>query len=77
MALQDEDEDVRTYVVVVNDEEQYSIWLADKEVPAGWRQAGKSGRKADCLAFIKEAWTDMRPLSLRKAMGEGEGDRPL
>lgn len=64
-----DDEDKRPYLVVVNDEEQYSIWLADKDVPAGWRAVGKSGPKADCLAHIKEVWTDMRPLSLRKSMG--------
>jgi MbtH protein len=64
-----DDEDQRPYLVVVNDEEQYSIWLADKDVPAGWRAVGKSGPKADCLAHIKEVWTDMRPLSLRKSMG--------
>ena len=68
MATRDEDEDVRTYEVVVNDEEQYSIWLSDKAMPAGWRAVGKSGKKADCLAHIKEVWTDMRPLSLRKSM---------
>lgn len=68
MATQDEEEDTRPYVVVVNHEEQYSIWLEHKEIPAGWSTAGKSGSKADCLAHIKEVWTDMRPLSLRKSM---------
>jgi MbtH protein len=62
-----EDEDERDYVVVVNDEEQYSIWLADKPVPNGWRLAGKQGKKADCLAYVGEVWTDMRPKSLRDA----------
>ncbi|MEX2553407.1 MAG: MbtH family NRPS accessory protein [Actinomycetota bacterium] len=56
--------------VVVNHEEQYSIWPADRENPAGWRDAGKSGTKAACLAYIEELWTDMRPLSLRKKMEE-------
>jgi MbtH protein len=56
---------------VVNDEEQYSIWLADREIPAGWRATGPSGAKAECLAYIEEVWTDMRPLSLRKAMEAG------
>jgi MbtH protein len=64
----DEQEDNREYVAVVNHEEQYSLWLADREIPAGWRDAGKRGSKAECLAFIKEVWTDMRPLSLRKKM---------
>jgi MbtH protein len=72
MAQRDEEEDVRDYVVVINDEEQYSIWLADKPIPAGWRAAGKSGRKPECLAHIKEVWTDMRPLSLRKWIAENE-----
>jgi MbtH protein len=59
------------YKVVVNDEEQYSIWFADREVPPGWRESGKEGLKDECLAYIEEVWTDMRPLSLRKAMGDG------
>ena len=64
----DEQEDTRTYKVVVNHEEQYSIWLADRENAPGWNDAGKTGNKAECLAHIKEVWTDMRPLSLRKRM---------
>jgi uncharacterized protein YbdZ (MbtH family) len=56
------------YKVVVNHEEQYSIWPLQRENPAGWRDAGKSGSKQECLAYIDEVWTDMRPLSLRKAM---------
>ena len=64
----DDAEDTMTYKVVVNHEEQYSIWPADRENPAGWRDAGKSGTKAECLEFVKEVWTDMRPLSLRKQM---------
>lgn len=59
-----------TYTVVVNHEEQYSIWPAHKELPLGWNEAGKRGTKDECLEYIKEVWTDMRPLSLRKAMGE-------
>lgn len=66
----DETEDTTIYNVVVNDEEQYSIWPADRENALGWRNAGKSGPKAECLAYIKEVWTDMRPLSLRKKMEE-------
>lgn len=54
--------------VVINDEAQYSIWPADRENPVGWRDAGKVGTKAECLAYIQEVWTDMRPLSLRKQM---------
>ena len=58
------------YAVVVNHEEQYSIWPVDRENPLGWRDVGKSGPKAESLAYIKEVWPDMRPLSLRKQMGE-------
>jgi len=64
----DDREDRTIYKVVVNHEEQYSIWPAHRENPLGWRDAGKTGPKADCLSHIKEAWTDMRPLSLRKKM---------
>lgn len=64
----DDREDTTVYRVVVNHEEQYSIWPADRDIPLGWRDAGKSGPKAECLAYIKEVWTDMRPLSLRKQM---------
>ena len=66
----DEQEDLSTYKVVLNHEEQYSIWPADRENPLGWSDAGKSGTKAQCLAFIKEVWTHMRPLSLRRLMEE-------
>ncbi len=66
----EEREDTTIYKVVLNQEEQYSIWPADRDMPAGWNDGGKSGTKAECLAHIKEVWTDMRPLSLRKAMSE-------
>jgi len=72
MTTRDEQEDTRTYKVVVNHEEQYSIWLVDRENPLGWFDAGKSGLKSECLEYIKEVWTDMRPLSLRKKMAELE-----
>jgi MbtH protein len=65
-----EAEDTQTYKVVVNHEEQYSIWPAERENPAGWRDAGKVGLKQECLAYIEEVWTDMRPLSLRQRMDE-------
>ncbi len=65
-------EDTTIYEVVVNHEEQYSIWPAHKEVPLGWNKVGKSGQKQECLDYIKEVWTDMRPLSLRKKMEEME-----
>jgi MbtH protein len=69
-------DDATIYEVVVNDEEQYSVWPADRELPPGWRKAGKQGTKAECLAFIEEVWTDMRPLSLRKQMAEMEKKAP-
>jgi MbtH protein len=56
------------YQVVVNDEEQYSIWPEGRELPLGWRGVGKAGTKQECLAYIEEVWTDMRPLSLRRMM---------
>lgn len=65
-----EDEDKTIYKVVVNHEEQYSIWPEYRESPPGWNEVGKVGPKAECLAYIKEVWTDMRPLSLRKKMEE-------
>ncbi len=71
----EEEEDTTVYKVVVNHEEQYSIWPAERENPLGWRDVGKSGLKAECLAYIKEVWTDMRPLSLRQKMAEDEARR--
>ena len=64
----EEQEDKTIYNVVVNHEEQYSIWPAHRESPLGWSNAGKSGIKEECLAYIKEVWTDMRPKSLRDKM---------
>lgn len=64
----DEEDDNTIYAVVVNHEEQYSIWPTFREIPLGWRAVGKEGPKADCLAYIEAVWTDMRPLSLRKKM---------
>lgn len=60
------------FTVVINHEEQYSIWPTYKAIPDGWRAAGKTGKKAECLAHIDEVWTDMRPLSLRKALADRE-----
>lgn len=64
----DEKDPFSTYKVVVNHEEQYSIWPAERENARGWRDAGKVGNKQECLEYIQEVWTDMRPLSLRKKM---------
>jgi len=61
-----EEQDTRVYKVVANHEGQYSIWFADRPLPSGWREVGKSGNKTECLEFIKVTWTDMRPLSLRR-----------
>ncbi|HLX50663.1 MAG TPA: MbtH family NRPS accessory protein [Streptosporangiaceae bacterium] len=56
------------HLVVLNDEEQYSIWAADRPLPAGWRAEGFSGSRQECLDHIDQVWTDMRPRSLRIAM---------
>ena len=66
----DDSQDDTIYRVVHNQEEQYSIWPIDKVNPPGWTDAGRSGSKEECLAYINEVWTDMRPLSLRKKMEE-------
>ena len=66
-----ETNDPITYKVVVNHEEQYSIWPADRENALGWKDVGKVGTKAECLEYIKEVWTDMRPLSLRNLPRSG------
>lgn len=71
----EEQEDNTLYKVVVNHEEQYSIWPAHRENALGWNDAGKQGNKEECLEYIKEVWTDMRPLSLRKKMEEIEQER--
>ena len=69
MSANDNDTDDTTiYKVVINDEEQYSIWPADRENAKGWQDVGKVGPETECLAYIKEVWIDMRPLSLRKQM---------
>ncbi|MFL6120969.1 MbtH family protein [Actinophytocola sp.] len=70
------DDDDRMFQVVVNHEEQYSIWPVGRDIPPGWRADGPNGPKAECLAYIEEVWTDMRPLSLRREMeaaGTAEG----
>lgn len=64
----DADEDTTEYLVVVNGEDQYSLWFADREIPAGWTAEGTRGTKKTCLNHIEEVWTDMRPRSLRRRM---------
>ncbi|MBN1888041.1 MAG: MbtH family NRPS accessory protein [Thermoflexales bacterium] len=71
----DREEREQNYKVVLNHEEQYSIWPAERENAPGWRDAGVIGTKAKCLAYIEEVWTDMRPLSLRQKMQEMEERR--
>jgi len=66
--MADENRDEQAYLVVVNDEEQYSIWPAHREMPAGWRGDGTRGTRDECLTHIGQVWTDMRPLSLRRRM---------
>lgn len=68
----DENDDTQVVKVVLNDEEQYSIWPVKRANPPGWRDAGKIGSKKECLDFISAVWVDMRPLSLRKKM-DGAG----
>ena len=69
----DDEEDRTIYKVVVNRDEQYSIWPADRENAVGWSDAGKMGSKAECLSYIEAVWTDMRPLSLRVRMEAARG----
>jgi MbtH protein len=66
LGINDETDDATVYAVVINDEEQYSIWPSHKALPRGWRAVGKQGSKADCLKYIDEVWADMRPASLRR-----------
>lgn len=66
-----QDDTEAMFRVVVNDEEQYSLWPVDRELPLGWHDAGKSGTKAVCLAFVREVWTDLRPLSVRRRQDGG------
>ncbi len=69
MILRDWDDRVK-YKVVVNREQMYSIWPADRENPLGWKEVGKVGEKQACLDYIKEVWTDLRSLDLQDKMEE-------
>lgn len=62
------------YTVVVNHEGQHSIWQATLDIPQGWHAVGKTGSKSECLAYIEETWTDMRPMSLRRQMEPASRD---
>ena len=68
MGIDDGNEAPALYKVLINREEQYSIWPADRQNPAGWEDSGKTGGREECLEYISELWTDMRPRSLRDAM---------
>jgi MbtH protein len=68
----DEEDDRRTYIVLINHEEQYSLWPQGKKIPDGWRAVGKEGSREECSKYVDEVWTDMRPLSLRKQMEESQ-----
>ncbi|MEW2289591.1 MbtH family NRPS accessory protein [Streptomyces sp. NPDC047841] len=57
------------FAVVVNDEEQYSIWPADRALPEGWRREGRTGTRDECLSHIDTVWTDLRPRSVRERTG--------
>jgi MbtH protein len=63
-----DEEDQRTYIVLINHEEQYSLWPKGKNIPGGWRAVGKEGSRSECSKYVDEVWVDMRPLSLRKQM---------
>lgn len=66
---EDDEEDTTRYRVVVNHEEQYSIWPAARPTPNGWREIDKTGTRAECLAYIGQVWTDITPLSVRQERG--------
>jgi MbtH protein len=66
--MEAEADDQVTYRVVVNHEQQYSIWPADRPPPTGWKDAGRTGAKSVCLEYVTEVWSDMRPLSLRRKL---------
>jgi MbtH protein len=66
------DDDDGSFYVLINDEEQYSLWPAFVDVPAGWRVVFGERTRADCLAYVEENWTDMRPRTLREAMASDE-----
>jgi len=66
------EEDNEEYICLINEEEQYSIWFAWKEIPLGWKQVGPKGTKQEVLNYVKEVWTYMRPKSLRDQMDKAE-----
>ena len=73
---QSESEDQHLYIVLINEEEQYSLWRKDIKIPAGWSAVGPEGNKAECMKYVDEVWTDMRPLSLRRSMAAASDTQP-
>jgi MbtH protein len=71
--MSEQNDDKRRYKAVVNDEGQYSVWPEARENALGWKDAGRAGSKDECLEFIGQVWTDMRPMSLRRKMDERNG----
>ncbi|MEJ2852610.1 MULTISPECIES: MbtH family protein [unclassified Saccharothrix] len=71
--MSDENTDGREFLVVVNNEEQYSVWFADRELPLGWRAEGTAGTRQECLDHIAAVWTDMRPRSVREHLAAHGG----
>jgi len=69
----DDEEVPQIYMVLVNDEEQYSLWLSHKDIPAGWTSVGFSGTKAECMEYVDKIWTDITPLSVRKRLAQQAG----
>jgi MbtH protein len=69
----DDDDALQSYVVLINDEEQYSLWLSHKDIPAGWKSVGVSGSKTECMEYVDKVWTDITPLSVRRRLAQQAG----
>jgi len=67
------DDDDRLYIVLINEEEQYSLWPSHKHIPAGWKSVGVSGSSAECMSYVDRVWTDITPLTVRKRLVEAAG----
>lgn len=66
----DDEERIQIYTVLMNDEEQYSLWPSHKDIPAGWQSVGVTGTKAECMEYVDKVWTDITPLSVRRRMAQ-------
>lgn len=71
----DDDDSFRTYIVLINEEEQYSLWPSHKSIPEGWRSVGVTGSKAECVEYVDKVWTDITPLSVRKRLAQSAGQQ--